>query len=102
MNILQNESGSNFGPFVGACAASCKKLVGKIQSIKAAILAEFRQGASDNGRMLQLALNEAEALAHETGYPHLFFPTLAREKVEAVAAWNLHQRGIRRADFAAA
>ena len=47
--------------------------------------------------MVQLALNEAEALAHQTGFPFLVFPALAREKVEAVAAWNRHQWMVRHA-----
>jgi hypothetical protein len=95
----QNQSSTNVYPFASACAASCKKLVAKIQSIKRALLAEFRQGAYTNNRMFQLALNEAEALAHETGFPLLVFPTLAREKVDSVAVWNRHQQAVRRSAY---
>jgi hypothetical protein len=42
--------------------------------------------------MLRLALNEAEALAWQTLYPHLVFPDLAAEKVRGVAAWNSRQQ----------
>jgi len=45
--------------------------------------------------MLRLALNEAEALAWQTDYPHLVFPTLAMEKAQGLAAWNQRQRAIR-------
>jgi hypothetical protein len=42
-----------------------------------------------------LALNEAEALAWETEYPYLVFPTLAAEKAQAVAKWQVRQHLIR-------
>ena len=45
--------------------------------------------------MLRLALNEAEAIAWQTEYPHLIFPTLAQEKAEEVAAWQEHALAIR-------
>jgi len=46
--------------------------------------------------LLELALNEAEALAAQTGYPHLVFPVLAAEKVRSVAAWDARQQRVRR------
>lgn len=39
-------------------------------------------------RLLRRALTEAEALAWETGFPHLIFPTLALEKIESFAEWR--------------
>ena len=44
-------------------------------------------------------LGEAEALAWQTGYPHLFFPALATEKVQAAAGWNARQQFIRQQTF---
>jgi hypothetical protein len=41
-------------------------------------------------------LNEAEALAWQTSYPHLLFPELAVEKVQAVAAWQTRQESVQR------
>jgi hypothetical protein len=41
------------------------------------------------------ALDEAEAIAWQTDFPQLIFPTLAREKVEAAALWHRQQRGVR-------
>jgi hypothetical protein len=37
-----------------------------------------------------VALNEAEALAWETEYPQLVFPTLAEEKIAAISSWYGH------------
>jgi hypothetical protein len=46
-------------------------------------------------RIVHLTLNEAEAVAWDTGFPHLFFPLLAEEKVSKAAAWVCRQRSIR-------
>jgi len=42
--------------------------------------------------LLHLAITEAAALAERTGYPQLFLPALALEKVEAAAAWHSRQQ----------
>ncbi len=90
-NLTVSNNVSVVRPFVSACAASCKKLLGKIENVKRGLAQEFQQTFHRQSRMVRLALNEAEALAHETGFPLLVFPALAREKVEAVAAWNRRQ-----------
>jgi len=99
MITADNNSANFVSPFVQACTASCKKLVAKLQDTKKRILAEFRWKSLNDARMLELALNEAEALAYETDFPLLVFPVLAREKVEAVSAWNRHQQRVRRSTF---
>ena len=40
----------------------------------------------------RLALTEAEALAWQTPYPHLFFPLLAEEKAALANQWSARQR----------
>lgn len=51
--------------------------------------------------LLHLAITEAVALSERTGFPQLFLPVLALEKVEAAAAWHLRQRNslISRGEF---
>lgn len=83
-------------PFISSCSASCQKLLNKLQLLKKGLLSEFNHRADAQDRMLQLALNEAEALARETGFPLLTFPVLAREKAESVAAWRDRQQAVRR------
>jgi len=75
-----------------ACLASCGKVVARIRKAREAILAESRRALQAPESLLRLALNEAEAAAWQTLYPHLVFPALATEKVETVAAWNARQR----------
>ncbi len=92
---LQEKAGTR-GAFRNACVASCQKLLARIKETKAAIFAESRSTLKVQEQMLRLALNEAEALAWQTVYPHLVFPDLAGEKIQGVAAWNHHQQLVRR------
>jgi hypothetical protein len=46
-------------------------------------------------RIVHLTLNEAEAVAWDSGFPHLFFPDLAEEKLSKAAAWVNRQRIVR-------
>jgi len=82
----------NFG---GRCIASCRKLLTQIEDVKAQVVAEFRDRLDDHQHVLELALNEADALAWQTGFPQLLFPTLAVEKAYAVTDWHLHQQSLR-------
>ena len=83
---------ANFGD---RCVASCKKLLAQIENVKADVVAEFRDMLDEHQHVLELALNEADALAWQTGFPQLFFPTLATEKARAVAGWHLRQQLLR-------
>ena len=77
--------------FVKACAHSCQRLLNAIEQARDTVVEEFRPSNGLQNRMLRLALNEAEAIAWQTDYPELVFPTLAQEKAEAVKAWAQHQ-----------
>jgi hypothetical protein len=74
------------------CLQSCQKLLAGIERAKKGIAAEFREIVEANQKSFQLALNEAEALAWQTEFPQLFFPTLAMEKVQAVARRRTRQQ----------
>src|SRR5687768_3912217 len=81
--------------FKNACLASCRKILAQLQQTKSAILNEFRASLEAHEHLLHLALNEAEALAWQSGVPHLVFPALATEKAQSVAAWHARQRSVR-------
>ncbi len=66
-----------------------------LAKVRALIEREFGWLRRQQPRVFQLALNEAEALAWQSGYPHLFFPVLAWEKAATVAEWYLRQQTIR-------
>jgi hypothetical protein len=88
-------SRGNGGLFRKTCGACCRKVRAQIAGVKEAIFAEYSRALQAPERLVRLALNEAEAAAWQTKYPHLLFPTLAVEKVRAVAAWNARQQSVR-------
>ena len=69
-----------------------------IARAKEAALNEHAQRIGEHARLLRLALNEAEALAWQTDFPHLFFPALAAEKAETAVLWHQRQRALRRSE----
>lgn len=83
--------------FVRACLNSCAAIRKAVIRTKEALLNEYLAQAGEHARVLRLALNEAEALAWQTDYPHLLFPVLATEKAQAAVSWHQRQRALRRA-----
>ena len=82
----------NFGT---RCVASCRKILAHIEDVRDQVVAEFSHRLDSDKHMLDLALNEAEALAWDSGFPQLFFPTLATEKARAVTGWHVRQQYLR-------
>jgi len=66
-----------------------------IAKVRALIEGEFLILRQREPRLLRQALNEAEAIAWQTGFPQLVFPSLALEKARAVATWENRQRTMR-------
>ncbi len=94
-NRIENNQ-TNKNPFTAFCANYCRKLLSEIQQAKQDLVAQFRKAFAGQEQLLRLTLNEAEALAFLTEYPHLVFPMLAMEKVQGVANWSRHQKEIGR------
>lgn len=88
------------GSFSQTCLRACRQMLASVGRVKEALVAEAAETLNINDRLLQLTLTEAEALAFQTDYPHLLFPTLAREKVYALSAWQTRQRGVRQDELA--
>jgi hypothetical protein len=78
-------------------ANSSRKLWRQFAEIKKSMVREFGMALGGQRRLLESALNEAEAVAWQTPYPHLIFPVLAQEKARAVSRWAAHQRSVRHA-----
>lgn len=68
-----------------------------IATTRQAVLQDYAAELPQGGSLLRLALNEAEAVAWQTDFPHLFFPELAAEKARTVAAWARKQRALQAA-----
>jgi len=84
--------------FAAVCVEQCREWAALIAKAKESLIAEFKETFEIHERLLQLVLNEAEALARETEYPHLVFPALALEKVRVAANWHERQGLIRQRD----
>jgi len=68
-----------------------------IGEVRATIERDFSALIEQQPRLLRLALNEAEALAWQSGFPELIFPILAQEKAGKVASWHERQKSVRQA-----
>jgi hypothetical protein len=88
-NHLESESS-----FSARCIDSCRRLLDQIDNVKEQVVAEFRDQVEGHYQLLKLAVNEAEALAWQTDFPELLFPTLATEKAHAVADWHSRQEAL--------
>jgi len=68
-----------------------------IEVARANIERDFSALIEQQPRLLRLALNEAEALAWQSGFPELVFPILAQEKAGKLASWHERQQSVRQA-----
>ena len=73
-----------------------RKTLAAVANVRANIEREFSALLEEQPHVLRLALNEAEAIAWQTGFAQLVFPTLAMEKAQTVADWHRRQSFIRR------
>lgn len=77
-------------------AATTRRLASELRRLKAELAAKWTAARPRDAQRFRLALNEAEALAWQTPFPHLFFPALAREKAQHLLAWHERQAALRR------
>ena len=80
----------------GETSAATEPIRSAIAQVKQSLLYEYAELTGKNTRLLRLALNEAEAVAWQSGFPHLVFPVLATEKAWAAVAWHRRQHALRR------
>lgn len=95
MKLNQEIQRSRVRAAANVCVECCQKLAAQTKAVKEGFGAEWRQTLAGPDRIFRLALNEAEALAWQTGYPHLLFPVLATEKIQAATDWSARQKLLR-------
>jgi hypothetical protein len=96
MNTTNGNKNNAEQTIANRCLQSCKVLLTEIEQAKNMIVNDLHETLDSHGNIFRLALNEAEALAWQTDYPHLFYPTLAMERVQAVVAWRGRQQSLHR------
>lgn len=89
-----NENKNQSETFANRCLVSCKALLAEMEQAKDMIVNDLQETLDTHGNLFRLALNEAEALASQTAFPHLFFPALAHERVQAVVNWRQRQQAM--------
>jgi len=77
------------------CLKSCDSLLNQLSGIKESLVTQYGMVLNGQDQILRSALNEAEALAWQTPYPHLFFPVLAEEKAISARRWAARQEMVR-------
>lgn len=100
MNTTNEKTDSTKETFTNRCLQSCKVLLAEIEQAKNMIVDDFHETLDTHGNLFRLALNEAEALAWQTEFPHLVYPALAMERVQAVVAWRRRQQSVRQPQLA--
>lgn len=75
---------------------ACEKVGSQLNQVKQNIQAEFRNAFGLHTHLLRQSIAEADALAWQTDYPHLFFPELAAEKATYAADWRARQQAMLR------
>ena len=96
--IETNERNSR-GPKTGTlakCTELCRTAARKLRQLEEQLINKLTAEAQDSvpQRLVQQAVNEAEALAWSTPYPLLFLPELAQEKVQSARQWSRRQQEI--------
>lgn len=66
-----------------------------ITEIRNGVEREFASLRVQHPRFFRLAVNEAEALAWQSGVPQLLLPELAAEKIRKLAAWQIRQNHLK-------
>jgi hypothetical protein len=95
MSAIDNQT-KNFTEqtFANRCRECLKVFLAEIEQAREMIVKDFNETLDTHGNLFRLALNEAEVLAMQTTYPHLFYPALAAERVQVVADWRRRQQAI--------
>ena len=94
MNTTNTANKNNSQTFTAACLGACEKIAAQITQAKDNLVAEFRGRFQNHESWLDLVLFQADALAQQTKYPHLVFPLLAAEKLQAATQWQLRQQSM--------
>jgi hypothetical protein len=96
--IQQNKTSTARQTVANRYLQTCRKLLAGIEQARNKIINEFRETVGAQEELFELATKEAEALAWQTDYPHLVFPSLAVEKIQAAArqARQVRQQSLQR------
>jgi hypothetical protein len=94
LSVVSNTT-KRCGEVAVRCLKACEKFLAQMQRVKEQIIAQVQTGyPAPRQHWVSQTLNEAEALAWQSGFPHLVFPVLAEEKVSNLKQWQQHQNAV--------
>lgn len=84
---MKTTSKSNrFQSSVAVPAQFCRELVSALGELKSRLHEKFERAHPGRGQIIRQAVAEAEELAWETSFPHLFLPDFAEVRLAEVVA----------------
>jgi len=95
-NAANKNNLTNTKAFTAACRGACEKIAKQITQAKDNLVAEFKGAFQNQELTLRFAIAEANAIARQTEYPHLIFPLLATEKLQAAVQRQSRQQYVLR------
>jgi hypothetical protein len=75
---------------------SCHEFLRRLEEVKKSLERDFGGALETRQHLLDLTLNEAEALAWLTPFPDLLFPVLAEEMTLELKQWATRQQALQR------
>ena len=63
----------------------CRELIAAIGKLKQRLLEQYEQTLPGRGQLIRKAIAEAEELAWQTPFPHLFLPDFAEVRLAEIA-----------------
>jgi hypothetical protein len=64
----------------------CRKLIASLEKLKARLQEQFERAHPGRSQIIRQVVAEAEELAWQTSYPHLFLPDFAEAKLAEIVA----------------
>lgn len=64
----------------------CREIVAALSQLKTRLFHQYEQVLPGRGQLIREAVAEAEALAWQTPFPHLFLPDFAEARVAEIVA----------------
>ncbi len=96
LSSSQNRRSVSLRRLQSVCSNCYQRVLNRLAVVRAKVEREFGRKMAGYEQMLKAVINEAEAMAWQTPYPHLFFPELAEEKAAAAQRWVAHQSAVLR------
>jgi hypothetical protein len=62
-------------------ATLCRRLAGKLTDLKGRLQARYESHFPGQNSLIKSSIEEAEEIAWQTPFPHLFLPVLAEERI---------------------